>query len=217
MNEKKNLAQQEIAPLTPSSTTPPIRGLSSQKITYTALFIALSIAFNTFSKNTTVNSLSLTYVLNFFAGVFLGPLHGFLAGFFGDMFGFMINSQGMAYLPLIGIASGLTGFFPGLVMNNRALERLYARLKKSQLKIWFKLAQITFSMLLIALICTLLINTYAIYSTVGAVSSKYSFAAYVALRAASQLPIVAANTVIIAATYLSFERQLLRIKFKIKQ
>ncbi|MDR3263166.1 MAG: folate family ECF transporter S component [Clostridiales bacterium] len=237
MDKRKSdfsLAQQEIAPCKPSVTddvtqptvfneqeptsgnvTPKKRTRRSAtlKITYTAVFIALSAALNSLSKNSPVFSLSFTYTIDFFAGLFLGPVYGFFAAFWGDLIGFFVNSGGYPYLPITGISSGFLAFIPGALMNARFLERAYARLKKVNQRILFKSAQIIVCMLLITVVCTAGLNTYSLFVTFSTRPKDLTnFLAYLFARLPAQLPIIAMNTVIIALVYFSFEKQLLKIK-----
>ena len=52
----------------------------------------------------------------FIAGYILGAGAGFAVGFIGDLIAAIIMPSG-AYLPLIGIASGLWGFIPGIIFS----------------------------------------------------------------------------------------------------
>lgn len=155
-------------------------------ITYTAILIALGIICNTFDIPIGGGSLKLTftYIPCFIAGIFLGPIAGFLVGFLGDLLGFLINSQGMAWIPLLTISSAFIGFIPGLVF------------KIKKLNIYFKLA---LSFLLVFLFCTCFLTTLGLY-LIFAIGKK-TFWVYFIGRIGPQLCFYSINCVIICIIY----------------
>ena len=137
----------------------------TKKVTYTALFTALATLFNILTVDTGLQYfvISLVSIPCFLAGVKVGPVYAFVTGFTADVLGAIIHPLG-PYLPLIGLASGLLGFIPGMVFK---YFKGNAYLK----------AAISFILCLI--ICTAGLNTYALYS---AYSKGKTFFAYLALR-----------------------------------
>lgn len=212
MNQEKNkpLVQQEIAPCANAalnvsvadegkSTPAPAESKKKNagvfysptlKITYIAVFIALSVVTGIFSINIIpqIVILSFFYIPVMLAGIFLGPAAGFTIGILGDLLGAMIAPKG-AYLPLIGVASGLIGFFPGLIFKikseNKILDSLY-----------FK---ITLSMALVLVICTAGLNTYALWDVMA--RGKKTFWAFLWSRFPGQALVALINAVLITALY----------------
>lgn len=155
-------------------------------ITYTAILIALAIICNTFDIPIGGGSLKLTfsYIPCFIAGIFLGPIAGFLVGFLGDILGFLINSQGMAWIPLLTISSAFVGFIPGLVF------------KIPKLNVYVKLA---LSFIFVFLFCTCFLTTLGLYLFFAI--GKKTFWVYFIGRIGPQLGFFAINCVIISILY----------------
>ncbi len=155
-------------------------------ITYTAILIAIAIICNTFDIPIGNGALKLTfsYIPCFIAGIFLGPIAGFLVGFLGDLLGFLINSQGMAWIPLLTISSAFIGFLPGLVF------------KIPKLKVYFKLA---LSFLAVFLVCTCFLTTLGLYLFFAI--GKKTFWVYFIGRIGPQLGFFLINCCIISILY----------------
>lgn len=91
---------------------------SGQKIAYIAVITALSVVANMFLEFKMLDvQFSVTLVISALAGIILGPVCGFAACFIGDTIGFLYNSWGMIYMPWVGLSTGMTAFFAGLVFN----------------------------------------------------------------------------------------------------
>ncbi len=155
-------------------------------ITYTAILIAIAIICNTFDIPIGNGALKLTfsYIPCFIAGIFLGPIAGFLVGFLGDLLGFLINSQGMAWIPLLTISSAFIGFLPGLIF------------KIPKLKLYFKLA---LSFLAVFLVCTCFLTTLGLYLFFAI--GKKTFWVYFIGRIGPQLGFFLINCCIICILY----------------
>lgn len=123
--------------------------VSTKKMAYAAMLTAMCVVVNIFDINLVYFKISIVALPCFIAGAFLGPVYGFTVGILGDLLGYMLNSGGFPYMPLIGIASGLLGFIPGVVFQ-------YVKLN-DYLKIG-----ISYTLCLI--ICTIGINTFALWS-----------------------------------------------------
>ena len=216
MDEDKNTVQQEIAPLNSTEDIQPqpvnkkenkvaafFKLQSTRKITYTAVFIALAVVLKILSKYMTPPSLqniisfSLFYLPVIFAGIFLGPLYGFTAGILGDLIGAMIVPIG-AYIPLIGIACGLIGFIPGVIFMVRS-EKIWGE-KFLKLDPYLKL---TVSMVLILIICTAGINTYALWDWLCKNRENFftTFWTYLWIRFPWQALVALINGIIIGGLY----------------
>ncbi len=158
--------------------------MTTKKITAISLFTALAVITNLFSFNTGVKHfmVSFNYIPCFIAGAFLGPVEGFIVGFMGDLLGGLIRPLG-PYILLIGIASGLLGFIPGMVF------------KYLKLNDYLKLIV---SMLLCLIICTAGINTYALFLTF---SKGKSFWAYLGVRLPFQSAVAVMNLAVLAAAW----------------
>lgn len=155
-------------------------------ISYTAILIAIAIICNTFDIPIGNGALKLTfsYIPCFIAGIFVGPIAGFLVGFLGDLLGFLINSQGMAWIPLLTISSAFIGFIPGLLF------------KIPKLNIYFKLG---LSFLLVFLFCTCFLTTLGLYLFFAI--GKKTFWVYFIGRIGPQLGFYLINCLIICVLY----------------
>ena len=90
---------------------------STQKLVYTAVFSALSFLANYLTiKVSNEIQISLIATIGFIAGYLLGPSLGFTASFLGDLICGIVAPLGV-YSPVIGFASGLMGFIPGVLFT----------------------------------------------------------------------------------------------------
>lgn len=149
------------------------------KIAYIAVLVALNVALSAVSPRIGTLKITVTYTLCFLAGYFFGPLVGIAVGGIGDLLGTLIN--GNVPNPIILLASCLLGAIPGLVR--------YIRIRKLGKFEW--IFHLVISFLTCFIICTLFINSYALYLL--GLSKGASFWAYLGIRAASQSPITAIN------------------------
>ncbi len=150
--------------------------MSTKRITMIAMFAAISVVLNMFTIITGVKyfAISFTYIPAFIAGALMGPLSGFLVAFLGDLIAGLIRPLGL-YNPLIGIASGLLGFIPGLV---------FKLLKTND---YIKLA---LSAILCLVICTAGLNTVALYIMFGGGKTYWG---YLSVRLPFQLAVLVIN------------------------
>ena len=90
----------------------------TQRLTYISVLTTLSVLANILTFYIVPNRYAVSFIAIpcFVAGYLLGAGAGFAVGFIGDLVGVMIAPAG-AYLPLIGIASGLWGFIPGVIFS----------------------------------------------------------------------------------------------------
>ncbi len=153
--------------------------ISTVKIAYIAILAALDVTLSAFSPRLGTFKITPTYTLCFLSGYFFGPLIGLAVGGIGDLLGTLIN--GNVPNPIILIASCLLGAIPGLVR--------YVRIKELGKFEW--IFHLITSFILSFIICTLFINSYALYLLGLAKGATYW--AYLGIRAGTQLPIIAAN------------------------
>ncbi|NCC88497.1 MAG: folate family ECF transporter S component, partial [Clostridia bacterium] len=127
--------------------------LTTKKIAYIAVLVAINVVLNFFSIDFGfATKLSFTYVPCFIAGIFMGPFAGFLVGAIGDGLGFLITPKGV-WLPLITLASGLIGLIPGILCSPKIKLHM--------------LIKIAISLIVEFVVCTAGLNTYAIYLVYG--------------------------------------------------
>lgn len=124
--------------------------------------------------------ITLTYTVCFLAGYFFGPIAGGLVGGLGDVIGCFVGG-GYAPNPVILCASVLVGVIPGLTS--------YIKIKK--LGGAMPYVNIAISYILVYVVCTLFINTYALY--LMGLSKGQTFFAYMGVRAVTQTPVTAIN------------------------
>lgn len=157
---------------------------TTKRIAYTAVLTALATVFNiiTFFP-VRYCSLSFTSIPCFIAGVVLGPISGFAVGFLGDLIGHFILPQG-AYMPLIGISSGLFGVIPGLIF-------LFFN-GKDYLKI-------IVSFFLCLIVCTVFLNTYNLWLVYS--KGTKTFWTYLKLRLPFQILVSAINCFLTCIIY----------------
>lgn len=152
---------------------------TTQRIAYTAMLTALAVALNIGTINTGVPyfAISFVYIPCFIAGYKLKLFDAFLVGFLGDLIAGFIHPLG-AYLPLLGLGSGLLGLIPGLVFKFSPLG---------------KVANTVLSFFLVLTFVTAGVNTLGLWL----VSSKgKTFFVYLGGRLPFQSLIVVMNTVI---------------------
>jgi ECF transporter S component (folate family) len=188
---------------------------ASKRLAYLAVFVALSTVANGGAVTSQTSTLSFTYFTAFLAGTALGPFGGFVVGFLGDFLGCLLVPKG-PYLILIGISSGLMGLIPGIVMNLKALDHARSRLSPLRGRL-LTAAAIVFSMGLIALICTTCLNTLSLFLMYSSKAHTLAnWLIYLSVRAPLQLPVVALNTAVIVFAFQALERDLKKIREKLK-
>lgn len=154
--------------------------MSTKKITTISMLTAIAVLFNLYTIFTGVKyfaisfAISFTYIPAFVAGAFLGPFSGFTVGFIGDLIAGIIHPFG-PYNAIIGIASGLLGFIPGIVFKFVKGNDTF---------------RLVLSALLCLIICTAGLNTFALYL----MNSKgQTFWAYLIVRLPFQVAVIAIN------------------------
>ncbi len=120
---------------------------NTKKLASIAVLTAFCVGMNALCAGTIDAKLSLVPTAGFIAGVMLGPINGFLVGLVGDLIAAIIAPTGI-YNPLIALASGLWGFFPGIFL-------CYTK-KRPYLNA-------SISYVICVLLCSIVINTIACY------------------------------------------------------
>lgn len=165
---------------------------TTTKIAYLAMMIAINVAIGAISPRIGTIKVTLTYTICFFAGYFFGGVSGILVGGLGDLIGCLLATG--APNPIILVSSCLIGLFPAV-----------AKLALSKLD--FKglpYVQIILSYILCYCVCTLLLNTYALYLL--GLSKGASFWVYLGTRATLQTPIVLMNLALTIAMFPLFSK-----------
>ena len=132
---------------------------AAHRIAYIGVVTAFIVAANALEFKFFDTQFSFTIVVSALAGIIIGPLFGFVACFVGDLAGYLINSSGMAYMPWVGLSTGLMAFIAGFIVGGVRTKRKWM--------LWIKLA---LTCILIFGICTVAINTTAfclLYSKVS--------------------------------------------------
>ncbi len=169
------------------------RYFTAQKIAYLAVFVALNVVVGIFSPRLGTLKITLTYTVCFLAGYFFGPIAGGLVGGLGDVIGCFVGG-GYAPNPVILCASVLVGVIPGLTS--------YIKIKK--LGGAMPYVNIAISYILVYVVCTLFINTYALY--LMGLSKGQTFFAYMGVRAVTQTPVTAINVGLTLLIYPVFSK-----------
>ena len=130
------------------------RSSKAFRIAYVAVFTALLIVANMLLElfKFLDNQYSFTIFFSSLAGVFLGPVLGFSSCILGDAIGFLLNSQGMTYMPWVGLSTGVFAFLAGLILRGIAED-----------KIWKVLLKIAVFCVVSFLVCTVGINSTGFY------------------------------------------------------
>lgn len=167
----------------------PVRKVETSKtkrIAYVAVLTAICALFNVFTVPISKSVfLSFTALPCFIAGYLFGYYEGFAVGFIGDLIGSIINPMG-AYMPIIGIASGMWGFIPGVIFSYfKGNDRL----------------KTVISYLLCFLICTVFLNTFGLWLLYGL--GKKTFWVYLWARLPFQTIITLVN-MFVALSAVSF-------------
>ena len=172
----------------------------TQKLSYISVLTTLSVIANMLTFFIVPNryAVSFTAIPCFIAGYILGAGAGFAVGFIGDLIAAIIMPAG-AYLPLIGIASGLWGFIPGIIFS------------------YFKgkgYIKTIISFLICFVVCSAFLNTLAnwLYVVIDR-NSTTPFWVYLGIRVWFQAIVCAVNCLICLWLYNYLPRILPKTKF----
>lgn len=139
-----------------------MKKLTTKKIALTGILTALCVIANMFSISVipNVSFLSLVATVCFLAGVILGAPLGFVVGFLGDLIAGFIAPKG-AYNIIIGLSSGLIGFFPGLLYW--LFKKKISAITNIKLRILTLIAFTALSFLVCFVVCTCGTNSFALW------------------------------------------------------
>ena len=132
---------------------------AAHRIAYIGVVTAFIVAANALEFKLFDTQFSFTILVCALAGIIIGPLFGFVACFVGDLAGYLINSAGMAYMPWVGVSTGLMAFIAGFIVSGVPTKQKWM--------LWIKLA---LTCILIFAICTIGINTTAFWLLYSKVS-----------------------------------------------
>lgn len=117
--------------------------LSTSKIVYSSIFIAMSVAINTVR----IGEVSFSGFPIIYSGYVLGPVMGFIVGSIADIVAFIIRPSSVGgFNPLFTITSGLTGFIP--VITTKLLGDKYPKFKLWKVFIGIMIGQVVTSVVL---------------------------------------------------------------------
>lgn len=154
------------------------RQSSTRKITYMAMFIALSVVINTMR----FGSISFGGFPIIYSGLVLGPVNGFIVGAVSDVLGFIVRpSSGGGYHVLFTLTSALTGLIPILVV--RLFKVKYPNFKFYQVLIGIFVGQMITSVIMSPYFQAFIFgkNTFIYYATKALIKQAVSIPLYAAL------------------------------------
>lgn len=149
--------------------------LTTKKIAYVGIFIALSVAINTLR----IGSISFGGFPIIFSGYVLGPVLGFVVGGLADLVGFLIRPSATGgFNPLFTLTSALTGAIPIIV--TRVLGDKYPNFKFWKVLIGVLVGQTITSVIMVPFFISILYgkNTVWYYMTSAAVKQAVSIPVY---------------------------------------
>lgn len=178
----------------------------TQKVAYVAVMSALCFIFNTVTLYP-VNYIAISFLMTIgiVSGFMLGSKSAFLVCFIGDLLGAMIFPSG-PYNPIIGIASGLMGFIPGVI---------FERFK------WNNVIKVIVSAFCCLIVCTYFINTFGLWFMYSSgfwfqpKSGTKTFFAYLFIRMPWQTLVMVGNAVLSVLIVKQLERLLPKNKFSV--
>lgn len=154
------------------------RQSSTRKITYMAMFIALSVVINTMR----FGSISFGGFPIIYSGLVLGPVNGFIVGALADVLGFIVRpSSGGGYHVVFTLTSALTGLIPILVV--RLFKVKYPNFKFYQVLLGILVGQMITSVIMSPYFQAFIFgkNTFIYYATKALIKQAVSIPLYAAL------------------------------------
>ncbi|MFR7350266.1 folate family ECF transporter S component [Peptoniphilus sp.] len=154
------------------------RQSSTRKITYMAMFVALSVVINTMR----FGSISFGGFPIIYSGLVLGPVNGFIVGAVSDVLGFIVRpSSGGGYHVVFTLTSALTGLIPILVV--RLFKVKYPNFKFYQVLLGIFVGQMITSVIMSPYFQAFIFgkNTFIYYATKALVKQAVSIPLYAAL------------------------------------
>lgn len=153
------------------------RQSSTRKITYMAVFIALSVVINTMR----FGSVSFGGFPIIYSGLVLGPVNGLIVGAVSDVLGFIIRPSSGGYNVVFTLTSALTGLIPIMIVNLFKVK--YPNFKFYQVLLGIFIGQMLTSVIMAPYFQALLFgkNTFYYYATKAFIKQAVSIPLYAAL------------------------------------
>ena len=154
------------------------RQSSTRKITYMAMFVALSVVINTMR----FGSISFGGFPIIYSGLVLGPVNGFIVGAVSDVLGFIVRpSSGGGYHVVFTLTSALTGLIPILVV--RLFKVKYPNFKFYQVLLGIFVGQMITSVIMSPYFQAFIFgkNTFIYYATKALIKQAVSIPLYAVL------------------------------------
>lgn len=154
------------------------RQSSTRKITYMAMFVALSVVINTMR----FGSISFGGFPIIYSGLVLGPVNGFIVGAVSDVLGFIVRPSSVGgYHVVFTLTSALTGLIPILVV--RLFKVKYPNFKFYQVLIGIFVGQMITSVIMSPYFQAFIFgkNTFIYYATKALIKQAVSIPLYAAL------------------------------------
>lgn len=150
---------------------------STRKITYMAVFIALSVVINTMR----FGSVSFGGFPIIYSGLVLGPVNGLIVGAVSDVLGFIIRPSSGGYNVVFTLTSALTGLIPIMIVNLFKVK--YPNFKFYQVLLGIFIGQMLTSVIMAPYFQALLFgkNTFYYYATKAFIKQAVSIPLYAAL------------------------------------
>ncbi len=166
--------------------TRPSAKISTIRMAYLAVLVALAIISNVFEINIPSgafisNKIGFTYVPVFLTGIFFGPVAGFGVGALGDALGWLINQSSGVYNPIFTLSTALMGVIAGLAWRIPKLKGIF---------------KLIIALVLAYVICSCAINTFATWFYYS--SQKKTFWLYLVGRLPGSAITLAVNAVTLA-------------------
>lgn len=153
------------------------RQSSTRKITYMAMFVALSVVINTMR----FGSISFGGFPIIYSGLVLGPVNGFIVGAVSDVLGFIVRPSSGGYNVAFTLTSALTGLIPILVV--RLFKVKYPNFKFYQVLLGIFVGQMITSVIMSPYFQAFIFgkNTFIYYATKALIKQAVSIPLYAAL------------------------------------
>lgn len=153
------------------------RQSSTRRITYMAVFIALSVVINTMR----FGSVSFGGFPIIYSGLVLGPVNGLIVGAVSDVLGFIIRPSSGGYNVLFTLTSALTGLVP--IMIVKLFKVKYPNFKFYQVLLGIFIGQMLTSVIMAPYFQALLFgkNTFYYYASKAFIKQIVSIPLYAAL------------------------------------
>lgn len=150
---------------------------STRRITYMAVFIALSVVINTMR----FGSVSFGGFPIIYSGLVLGPVNGLIVGAVSDVLGFIIRPSSGGYNVVFTLTSALTGLIPIMVV--KLFKVKYPNYKFYQVLLGIFIGQMLTSVIMAPYFQALLFgkNTFYYYATKAFIKQIVSIPLYAAL------------------------------------